>query len=327
MNDDDLTALASAYLDDEATPSERARVDADAGLAAEVERLREVRDSLRATEPAPISVRERHLAAALDAWDRLPAAERAGELRDATPPTADAAAAAGAATITAPASITQRRARRRSGRYLAVAAGFVVVLGGGLVVRNLAQTSSDDTVATVHDAPAPADADARAEIDDAAADETFGTDAAEELFFEERVGAPEAESGSVNEADTFIGSDEGSADDDLEVLGSNEELAIFAGDGLAALDEQVATADVAESGEPAEASDGADAPAAAAPEPDAVPFPLCGLVDIVVGPARWDTPGLFDDVVVVGIDFSTDEAVAYRADDCVEVARTALPSP
>ena len=37
---DDLTLLASAYLDGEATPDERARVEADPALLAEVERLR-----------------------------------------------------------------------------------------------------------------------------------------------------------------------------------------------------------------------------------------------------------------------------------------------
>ena len=45
MNDD-LTLLASAYLDGEATPDERARVEADAALLVEVERLRTARMAL-----------------------------------------------------------------------------------------------------------------------------------------------------------------------------------------------------------------------------------------------------------------------------------------
>ena len=45
MNDD-LTLLASAYLDGEATPDERARVEADPSLLREVERLRAARATL-----------------------------------------------------------------------------------------------------------------------------------------------------------------------------------------------------------------------------------------------------------------------------------------
>ncbi len=46
-NDDhDAVELASAYLDGESTTDERARVESDATLMAEVERLRRVRDAL-----------------------------------------------------------------------------------------------------------------------------------------------------------------------------------------------------------------------------------------------------------------------------------------
>ena len=72
MNDD-LTLLASAYLDGDVTADERARVEADPALLVEVDRLRYVRVLLADVEPSSISVRESLLANALDAWDRVPA--------------------------------------------------------------------------------------------------------------------------------------------------------------------------------------------------------------------------------------------------------------
>ena len=71
MNDD-LTLLASAYLDGEATPDERARVEADPALLGEVERLRAVRVTLldaRWFEGPSDDVREAAIAAALGALD------------------------------------------------------------------------------------------------------------------------------------------------------------------------------------------------------------------------------------------------------------------
>ena len=54
-NDDrDAVELASAYLDGEATADERARVESDAALLAEVERLRRVRDAVAEIPPAPV---------------------------------------------------------------------------------------------------------------------------------------------------------------------------------------------------------------------------------------------------------------------------------
>ena len=63
---DDLTLLASAYLDGEATPDERALVETSVDALAEVERLARVRTVLEATvEPVALAAREAHLAAAL----------------------------------------------------------------------------------------------------------------------------------------------------------------------------------------------------------------------------------------------------------------------
>ena len=101
MNDD-LTLLASAYLDGDTTPAERAQVDGDPATLAAVERLRQVRAVLSQTDSAPISTRERHLAVAFEVWDRLPTSEFGG---DATPAGAQSAAAAGQASITSPRSV------------------------------------------------------------------------------------------------------------------------------------------------------------------------------------------------------------------------------
>ena len=92
----ELTALASAYLDGDTTPEERAQVESSDELLAEVESLRQVRAVLGATtEPPPISIREAHLAAALDVWDRMSDMEQSGEVT----PSAGMDAAAGAADL------------------------------------------------------------------------------------------------------------------------------------------------------------------------------------------------------------------------------------
>ncbi|MFN3258017.1 MAG: anti-sigma factor family protein [Ilumatobacter sp.] len=149
---DDLTpdadALVSAYLDGEVTPEERALVEGNPVLLSEVDRLRQVRAVMGAvTEPPPISVREAHLAAALDVWDRMSGPERRG---DVTPGSGVDAAAGAAIHTPAPTSLN---ARRRSGAgsskwLLGAAAGLVVVVGAGVVLSNLELGSSDDDTAS-----------------------------------------------------------------------------------------------------------------------------------------------------------------------------------
>ena len=149
MNDD-LTLLASAYLDGDVTADERARVEDDPDAMAEVERLRAVRSLLGDLEPAAISVRETHLAAALDAWERLPEAERNGVRRDQTPAGIDAAAAAGAASVTSPTPLNTRR-RPASTRWLTgAAAALVLVLAGGVALQ-LRSDDQDDTASSATD--------------------------------------------------------------------------------------------------------------------------------------------------------------------------------
>lgn len=303
MNDD-LTTLASSYLDGAVTADERARVEADAELQAEVERLRRVRAVLGDTEPPAISMRERHLAAALDAWDRIPTPERAGELRDVTPAGAPSAAAAGAATVTAPTSLDARRRSRANVRILAIAAGLVIVLAGGLVARSVLRTTDDDVAGDLSDATeAPVELDARAEADVAAADEAFGDGTEEDLS---AATIAVAESGA--QTDTFLGADEAPPDDGIVVLSSPEDLAVYA--------------DFLVRNAPTELADDGGAPAADIPDA----FPLCD-VDRIVGPALWEAEGLFDTVVVVGIDDARGEAVAYEPETCNVVARTPLLDP
>lgn len=302
MNDD-LTILASAYLDGAATADERARVEADPELLREVERLRRVRAVLGDAEPPAISMRERHLAAALDAWDRIPTPERAGALREATP-TGMTAAAAGAAAVTAPTSLDARRRSRTSRRILAVAAGLVVVLAGGLVARDALRTTDDDVAESDSAATAePVETDAPAELDVAAADEAGDGGGAEQAPPVTLVIAED-----IAQSDTFLGSDEAPPDDEFTVLTSLEDLAVYA-------DFLVRRA-------PTEVAQDTDAPASGVPDA----FPLCS-VDRIVGPALWDAEGLFDVVVVVGIDDARGEAVAYEPETCNVVARTPLLNP
>ena len=87
MNDD-LIILASAYLDGDVTADERAQVESSPELLAEVDRLRTVRAviSHHIVGRGRTDLHARgHLAAALDAWDRLPDNERTGALATRTP--------------------------------------------------------------------------------------------------------------------------------------------------------------------------------------------------------------------------------------------------
>ncbi|MET0662194.1 MAG: hypothetical protein ABWZ42_03590, partial [Ilumatobacteraceae bacterium] len=148
---DDPTSLASAYLDGDLDAADRARVESTPELLVELDRLRQVRAVLADLPEVSISARERHLAEALDAWERLPEQERIGAMRDATPSGVDAAAVAGAASVSRPARTSSRRAGRRgrsSGVWLgAAAAALVIVLAGGLLLRSTNIDSDDDTAA------------------------------------------------------------------------------------------------------------------------------------------------------------------------------------
>ncbi len=303
MNDD-LTLLASAYLDGDVTADERARVETDPELAAEVERLRSVRVLLADVEPSSIAVRESLLSNALDAWDRLPIGERTGAARDATPAKRgiDPATAAAAATITAPISLADRRRATVNRRLLGAAAAIVVVLAGGLVLQS-AFSGNDDSSASLSAEPdATTSAEALAE---SSQDARAATAAGGEV-------APADAANDSGGLDTGINTPAPPTETDLEQLNTPEELGIFASDAVGA--PKAPDVPAATSGTIADQLSESQAAILA------VEWPLCLGADYVVGPARYGTVE-----VVVGVDESRTLALAYVADTCLEVARARLP--
>jgi hypothetical protein len=145
--------LVSAVLDGEATPDERARVQADPALSARLGEFAAVRD--RVAEPLP------------------PADETARER----------AVAAAKVAVRHQAPVVPLRPRRDVPRFLAVAAAvLVVLLGVGLLVDNVdldrgGDSGSSDTAAGGADSAGEDDAafDATAESADAAADGGAGS--------------------------------------------------------------------------------------------------------------------------------------------------------
>ncbi len=323
---DDLTILASAYLDGQATAPERAQVEGDAELLAEVERLRRVRSVLGSPDDAssaPISTRERHLAAALDAWDRLPATELGS---DATPIGADQAGAAGGASITAPIPLREQRAKRRpvNTRLLTAAAAVVVLAGAGLVVRGALETSETDQSADTASLNTDNAGDQDRSLEVLAAEE-FITEGEGEVAADvaEEAAPPPAVEAAASEAG---GPDQAPAESEYTILSNNADLADYANLLIISRTNQANPSSGVGAAVDQEASDDAgQAPAPTTPPTLAPPVELCGLIDDFVGFAFWEATGLFDDLVAVGIDNSSDEAVAYRDDTCTEVARTPLP--
>jgi hypothetical protein len=335
---DDLTILASTYLDGQATAVERAQVEGDVELLAEVERLRRVRSVLGSPDDsstAPLSTRERHLAAAFDAWDRLPASELGS---DATPAGADQAGAdqagadqagaAGGASITAPIPMREQRSKRRpvGTRFLTAAAAVVVLAGAGLVVRGALEASDTNESADTASIDLDSTSD-EGQSPDVLAAEEFATEgegeAADDI-------ADEAAPPAAVEPEAVVsgGPEQAPGEGELEVLSSTVELADFA--NLLTISRTNQTNAASASAEMAVEESAADSDAGQATTPTTpptlpAPVDLCGLIDDFVGFAIWDASGSFDDPVAVGIDNSTNEAVAYQPDTCAEVERTPLP--
>ena len=299
MNDD-LTLLASAYLDDDVTSDERARVQADPELLAEVDRLRAVRAVLADVGVASIARREEHLAAALNAWDRLPESERNGSRRDATPLGIDAAAVAGAASVSAPTPIAARR-RTRSPRWLmGAAAALVLVLAGGVALQ-LSSADNDTASSSAANADTAETAAAALSTSKNAGDaaEPPAPAAADQL----------SEPGGGSELDTGIDNAAPPADaGGLDQLETPADLADFA---------SVAAAAPVAPDVPAATSAPVDDPLSVLP---GVTLPDCPGIDIIVGPAMYRSVE-----VLVGIDKRSDTAIAYRVATCDEVARVRLP--
>jgi hypothetical protein len=313
MNDD-LTLLASAYLDGDVTADERARVESDTDALAEVDRLRSVRALLGDVERQAISVREAQLATALDVWDRLPERERNGARRDGTPAGIDAAAVAGAASVTAPTPLSSRRrsGRGTSTRWLTgAAAALVLVLAGGVALQ-LSSTGADDDTSSEETSSADAADDG---ADDALAS-TARADAADEADADLPAPAPAAEATDEATLELDTGVDNAAPPGEnvgLDQLDDLTDLADFAAAAVGApiSPDDVPAATSAEGGEDLSEAETFLAEAE---------FPRCLGVDIIVGPAVYrDVP------VVVGIDESRNLAIAYRAATCAEVARARLP--
>jgi hypothetical protein len=117
-DESDDTELASAYLDGEVSEVERARVEGDASLLAEVERLRTVRAALGHVPPASSATREAAIAAALSAFD-------------AQQPTAADLAGADAGVVP-----LDRRRRTRWMEGITAAAAVALIVVGGFVIAN-----------------------------------------------------------------------------------------------------------------------------------------------------------------------------------------------
>jgi hypothetical protein len=288
MNDD-LTLLASAYLDGDVTADERALVESDPQLLGEVERLRSVRIMLADTEPASISLREQHLANALDAWDTVMAT----------------------AADRTPTPFGERRRRRSNRILLGAAAAIMVVFAGGIALQTFTGGESSDeasfdaaTAATPTDPPVAA----LAEPGEAAGSQRAATDP-EPASAES---ADVADSSTLDTVDTGIADPAPPGDLELEQLSTTEELGIFASDAVDA-----PTSPDVPAATSAPIDDQLTATQATILDAE---LPRCLDVDYVVGPALYQGTE-----VVVGVDTSRDLALAYRAANCREVARAPLP--
>lgn len=285
MNDDDLL-LATAYLDGELDGADRARVEGDPELLAAIEQQRQVRALLADVETPSIARREAHLAAALDAWDRLPAATRTG---DGTP--------TGVAAISTPPP-RERRNVDWNRRLLGAAAALVVVVGAGVALQTFTAIDDDGDSGNQAIEATAGDGDDAEDAPVAESDERV-------LAGESAPAAASAEADLAADTTIDVGSDNASPprQSDLEQLRNADDLAIFASDAIGA---PVADGDLAE-------PDVGDTPLE-------IELPLCLGADLLVGPARYQ-----DEVVVVGIDEGRRLALAYLPDGCVEVARATVP--
>jgi hypothetical protein len=218
---------------------------------------------------------------------------------------------------------TRRQAKRRwtqsPGWLGAAAAGLVLVLAGGLVLRNTTSDNDDTTELSSADASVAAEtrtADAGGENAPAPADRAGGSaesELEEATAAQAPAGVAPAENGS--DVQTDLDAEAPPSDDGtLEQLDSTDDLVVFASDAIGA----PASAEIPEG-----ATVITELPDAIADEADelldAIDLPLCQGADLVVGLALYG-----DEQVVIGIDQNRNDAVAYRQDDCSLVARASL---
>jgi hypothetical protein len=126
--------LASAHLDDEVTPEERARIESEPALRSHVEALAAVVDEVREVPAPPPGLLDAHLDAALAELD------------------ADADERTGGATV-APLQPRPGRSRWQAVPIGAVAAALIVVaLVGAIGLASLGSDDGDDTATSALDA-------------------------------------------------------------------------------------------------------------------------------------------------------------------------------
>lgn len=201
MDSTEQDLLASLYLDGEATPNEVALVEGDPDLMARVNAFRLVQAHVGApTVVVSPPVKERHLSAALDLFDSTAPELSATATRTAAP--------SGQASAHAVVDLTERRTRpatnvppKQSQRVslLATAAGFMVLLVGGVFVAS--QVDGDSTTETASVEIATAADDAMEEAAEAANDamEEAAEDTAERADGAAATSAAQAVAGGADE--------------------------------------------------------------------------------------------------------------------------------
>ncbi len=206
--DTDADLLASLYVDGEATPTERARVEADPDIMARVEQMRAVAETLAAPiTPPPAQIQQAHLSAALATFDELGAT--GSQERSASSAVTEDVAAPSAAAATGVRSLSEARERRNRQlpSWLGAAAVAVLIVGGLSVFALNNQDSTEETASV----PVGADSASASRTNDDAADaddEAMEEDAMEQEAMEddamEESAAMLAESGEAESSEPAI---------------------------------------------------------------------------------------------------------------------------
>ena len=296
---DDLILLASAYLDGEATPDERALVEADPSLLEEVERLRTARtallDAARFERPRD-DAREAAIAAALTAWGSA-TFEPLGSVAGSSPP------------VPPPAVVPFVRRHSYSARWLTAAAAVAAVAALGVIVAQFGGGEGSDDSAAIDAATADTVVRAESQTEFEQIEPPAGTERALITGVEDAADAADAADDAAPDADVAGAADAPSAPDATAAaesaavpepsLESPEELGMFAADAKTAAENDLGR-------------------------------------DTLARPCRDEA---FDEIdlyvamgtylgrpVVIGIDDERGRAFAVDADTCEIVAEAPLPS-
>lgn len=300
---DDLILLASAYLDGEATPDERALVEADPSLLEEVERLRTARTALLDAggfERPGDDAREAAIAAALTAWD-FAAFEPTGSTAGSSP-----------AVSSGPTVVPFVRRHSYSARWLAAAAAFAAVAALGVVVAQFGGREGSDDSAAFDAATADTELSAESRTEFEQIESPAGTDGALLSGGDDSAdeATPDAAAQAASDADVAGAVDAPSAAPEetaaLESaavpeasLESPEELGVFAADAKTAAENDLERDTLARPCREAEFDE----------------------IDTYVATGTY-----LGRPVVIGIDDERGRAFAVDPDTCEIVAEAPLPS-